>query len=366
MSRLLRPVLAGTALGAAVLGLAVPAQAAPGWRITHRTAADYRELHDVTALNATTAWAVGSRQDSIMLVERWDGRAWREMPVPAALAPEKNAVLERVVATSAKDVWAIGAARKDGVDGLTIFGVHWDGTRWTGRTFAKNAWLNDVTTTGAPGEVWVSGGGAPCKAWSCKQWIQRFDGKTWRAVPVPNDGAYRLGARKGTGVWASADLTKHNTRESRQSLTRWTGKKWQAVAAPKFSVPKAYEAIFSDIHAVGPKDVWATVSFQNSAGGGYLNKSALVHWNGKKWKQYPVKAKRLVSLAHDGKKGFWMASSSGSDLFHIADAKVSAVAVPSWGGRDGDYGDLALIPGTRSLWAAGTLGRQGVIWKYGA
>jgi len=70
-------------------------------------------LSGVATQSATSAWAVGYTSVSVppriyrpSLIERWNGSAWRVVPVPRAGASDSD--LWGVTALSASNAWAVG------------------------------------------------------------------------------------------------------------------------------------------------------------------------------------------------------------------------------------------------------------------
>ena len=84
----------------------------------------------VTALSATSAWAVGDTvhrpQGMLTVIEHWNGKSWARVPSPGL------GLLASVTATSARDAWAVGltggAATAGGGSGVI---EHWNGSSWT-------------------------------------------------------------------------------------------------------------------------------------------------------------------------------------------------------------------------------------------
>lgn len=89
------------------------------------------ELLGVTALSATSAWAVGdsarSAGASNALITRWTGRRWVRQPGPDLSGADSG--LLSVSADAKDDAWAVGWVQ--GASGRESLIAHWDGTTWS-------------------------------------------------------------------------------------------------------------------------------------------------------------------------------------------------------------------------------------------
>jgi hypothetical protein len=103
-------------------------QHTPNPPIRHRH--QFNGLDDVAAISARKAWAVGSA-DQHSLIERWNGRAWRQQRVAAAVTTPHSDDLSAVAATSTRDVWAVGSVVATGTNTDSVLVMHWDGAHWT-------------------------------------------------------------------------------------------------------------------------------------------------------------------------------------------------------------------------------------------
>jgi hypothetical protein len=103
-------------------------------------------LNAVASSATTDVWAVGQLA-AAPLVERWDGSAWRELPLPRAhwqawYDRRVNSALDGVAALSPNDVW---------VTGFRI--EHWNGRLWQ----AGPAWGGNAIVVLSIRNVWVVG-----------------------------------------------------------------------------------------------------------------------------------------------------------------------------------------------------------------
>lgn len=381
MTPLKRTLLAGGAglLTLAALAPAVQAAPAPGWRIANVTAlpaGNDAYMNDVTATSAKGGWAVGStrpagRGNLGMLLKRWNGSTWTEVKVPAGLAPTPHAELWRVASSAWNDVWAFGVAKKGvNADSGVAFGVHWDGAEWSRKIFPAMQRPDQAASIGPHGQVLLIGR-AGCASWWCKPYAQRFDGKTWKAFPIPS-GIGDIHARSGKDIWATVNLADgRKTPVEKATLAHWNGRKWSTIPRPKLSSTAKKIWSFTSVYGTSGKSAWVSVAPSNLVDGG-MPGAYLGHWDGRKWRLTKINSKdHLRKIESDGAGGLW-ARSWDDYLVHYSGGKVTArIKAPRGSGTRAEVVSLVRIPGTRSLWAAGTVRSKqnwdtGVIWKYGA
>ncbi|CAM5358267.1 LigA protein OS=Streptomyces alboniger OX=132473 GN=CP975_31495 PE=4 SV=1 [Streptomyces alboniger] len=122
-------------------------------------------------------WLIGSR-DGAQVLLRWDGRGWRDLPVPPGSVYGLHIV-------AADDVWAAG----DTGSGAAV--SHFDGKAWQQTIVSgfPRSGLGSVLAV-SPTEVWAGGtagfiGGPAGKP--IPPLLVRFDGQSWSRVSVPAD-----------------------------------------------------------------------------------------------------------------------------------------------------------------------------------
>jgi len=91
------------------------------------------ELVSVSGTSATDVWAVGLVTGCFfvvpqMLIEHWNGKAWRTMRAPKVNSPEN--ALAGVAAISATNAWAVGTILGGQNVNQTLV-LHWNGTAWS-------------------------------------------------------------------------------------------------------------------------------------------------------------------------------------------------------------------------------------------
>jgi hypothetical protein len=168
---------------------------------------DSNHIAGLDVLSEDLAWAVGWHHSggdgkgggpSYPLVLRWDGRAWRILPVPDT----PNAALTAVVAVGRTDAWAVGSIDEGNEVPLAL---HWDGSNWTrarlpyaGHRFAH---LDGVAASGE-GDVWAVGDWAT--GHSGGTLAMHFDGSRWRIVRTPSPPPRPLLGRPYPGLQSVA------------------------------------------------------------------------------------------------------------------------------------------------------------------
>ena len=214
----------------------------------------FSALHAVTALSPSNVWAVGEQAGirnqapvTVPLIEHWNGTRWSIVPVPHAAV----GALESVSATSASDVWAVGAGQQTGQSTVAL---HFGGSSW-----------KLVTVPTPPG---TSGALSSVKALS------------------PAD-AWAVGESFPTAGGTGKILTDH-----------WNGTSWQVVTAPPVGGPGALSGL-SSVDAAAGTGVWAVGFWVTSTGGN----SVVLHWTGAAWKQETTASTsnlfRLAVLPHN-------------------------------------------------------------------
>jgi hypothetical protein len=363
--------LAGIAL--AGIGLAWPAagpaQAAgpPGWRVVLRVhfPSPQAAFHDstfdaVVAPARNDAWIFGSTDsagnEGQPVAEHWNGRAWKRVGLPAGLTGSVFAAS----AASPADIWAV--SQQSG------WVLHWNGARWSVALRLKEsgypAHFTGVTDLGR-GNVWVFGGVDNTLTDLVGFGTWHFNGRTWTHLSprTPGGNVVQASAASASDIWG----TGINVSESPTigKISHYNGRAWQNVrmAGSGIDWPRyEYAASASQVWVDG--DNATTPHFQ----------PVLARWDGRSWHPVAVHAPKEANLLNgitpDGHGGLWIVAHASSSsqwwmLHRSASGAWASVALPSHGW----IGQAALVPGTSSLWAAGTVpgadGSDAEIWAYG-
>jgi hypothetical protein len=218
---------------------------------------DMNEGGPLAADGPNDAWYLGTAYDPTTgaasnFIEEWDGCAWKQGALPAALADTGG--LADIAADGPDDVWVAGTD----ASGALLF-AHWDGRSWTsmpgpatGFTYTN---LSDLVIAGGH-DVWLAGWGETSDGKGADRLplIAHWSGGNWALSPAPaGDGEIdSIAATPGGGAWAVGD-TYHETGVPYSAyVLRWTGSAWVNVA-----VPTTGDASFDSVAAIPGGGVWA-------------------------------------------------------------------------------------------------------------
>jgi len=164
-------------------------------------------LEDVAATSATDAWAVGFTGRG-PLVLHWDGTAWTRTQLPATLERRVMAV-DAVAATSTANAWAVIRFRTGSSPRL----MHWNGSQW-GQVIMPDIGMRyglySVAATSAK-NVWAVGAGVILH-WNGRSWTCASISNTLFAVSTSSaDNAWAVGG--GSGQAAALHWNGHTWKE---------------------------------------------------------------------------------------------------------------------------------------------------------
>jgi hypothetical protein len=350
---------------AAALASGVPgvrAQASPGWRIVATVGSITRvEVPGwFTATSATDAFSSwnctdcsGATRDE-NFVERWNGRNWRPitaLPVALNLGPPSVISLS---ASSASNLWAVSSLGKVGI---------WNGRSWSVRRLPP--WVLRPTGSGdplaqavvfSPGNAWIFSASAVSEPTLAAHYYHG----AWHKVFLPA-APEEISAVAPNDIWALG----FPARQPGWVGMHWNGSAWRTLTLPPVTAPR--DSTFYAMTATGPDSVWLPREITAS---NHTTRVALLHWTGR-WHviTVPFPNAGFGNIAQDGAGGLWIKADTGNYLYHYGHGRWTRQAVPAKPGLTTFVGELTWIPGTRSLWATGTLGAAdaafGAILKYG-
>jgi len=352
-------VLGSVSAAVATMAAGLPVRAAdePPWQIAatvHYGPADYASGYSAVVASAKDdAWAFGGTNPggtSTPTAERWNGKRWQSWPLPTGL----SGFIVAADASSPSDVWAVGNG----------YALHWDGSRWTvAKTWSQAGETTSVAAI-SPTDVWVFGSSIFSGATGLGTW--HFTGRAWvRATGIAGT-IYRASAIMRHNIWAIAYSTGGG------SVVRYDGFTWERVTAADRALAGTQ---LDDILAVSADNVWVSGMSPATAADGYL---VLAHWNGTRWQRFtsPWRVQQPERFATDGVHGVWIPAVTGGDspatwILHLSAAGTWTRTLIATSGADTGVGvgDLALIPGTTTLWGSGglltTIGGSAAIWEHG-
>jgi hypothetical protein len=338
-------VAATASVALIVTGGAAQAASSPHWQVSYRSVSAVPDgLSGVTAPGKRDAWAVGVTRyrngTTRPLVLHWNGSAWRTQAMPASFRP---AFAE---SSSPDDVWIFGQTGPIGQEALV-----WDGSTWT--TVPLPQFSSGPFTVLSRSDVWADGEGS-CTPTVRTTAVWHWNGAAWASVQVP--GLVQDIAGAGSHAW----------------LLTLTGLRRLSTGDPTGS-PVIYRATGSTLARVTApgRRIWDAPQLAASPGGqlwiqgspGYnRNVTLLFHWTGRAWTSAKVPAavssQPLIvedPLTYDGHDGVWMGA-----FAHWTGTKwLNTFQIASMPGSDGfALEDIAAIPGSASIWAAGSVGRS--------
>jgi hypothetical protein len=334
-----------------VVSLAAPAGAADWQVVQPGPTRPITRLVGVTALDATTAWAVGEEAVGLSapgfpLIMRWAGGQWSKV----ATTLRWQGRLTSVAAVSARQAWAIGQD--------TDFRQHV--LRWNGSTWREVAvpgqddpGLQLSRVRSAAGQTWIVGteGSGPvalrrtADGWSRLPDVAAAGGLSGVQIRGPDD-VWVSGFTAGVGA-GSAGLVAH-----------WDGTAWQALPTP----PSCIFTGVSDVLADSDTDVWGAGGCR---GVGTIAPVTplLVHWDGTAWTRVtaPIQFGSLNTIAPDDQGRPRWISHTAFNLAPPAQAQYlsfdgqawTLVPGPAVAGQQMESMQVAHVPGTEATWAAG-------------
>lgn len=321
-------------------------------------------LNGVSALSSRDAWAVGyswnnTTGTSQTLIERWNGTKWRIVasPNPNRSGNRLNAVL----ALSASNVWAVGS---------TI--LHWNGRTWSVLTNPDPTASLFALAASSARDIWAVGAG------SHGTLTEHWNGRVWKVVSSPTppgflDTLWGVTVVSATDAWAVGDYFV--SLEPPHNLTlilHWNGKSWTVVPSPS---PTSSFNVLHSVVAASAKDVWA-VGNTSSSSNPNIDRTMIQHWNGTKWNlvaspNRSAFSNALLSVAVVSTKNIWAVgyynNGTPSDQTLTEQwngTRWKAVSSPNGGADVNILQSVTRVSRTGQVWAVGDFfDRSTSAWK---
>ena len=300
----------------------------------------------IIAAGRGQAWAFGGTDPggpSAPVAARWNGSTLTPSPLPAGL----TGFISDASAPAPTNVWAAGQYGR--------YVLHWTGRRWLVAGVWRHGQITGMTAISAT-DVWVFGttisGSRVLGSW-------HFDGSTWSQVHGPGRSIYRASAASRRDIWAIGASPQGDL------ILRYDGRSWRPV--PTGRTLAGVEP--RDILAISRHDVWVT---GNQVGPGGSTRLVLAHWNGIRWSRLVSGLDAWAGRLAPGPQGDVLLTATPADA--AATGLILRASSQGWGptivvqsSLGSGVSDVALAPGTWSLWATGgiltRLGGDAAIWS---
>jgi hypothetical protein len=353
MRRPVRMLLASVLLATSFAAGVAPANAAcrEPWVATGTDVAR-GYLTDVSVVDGSSAWAVGSRYDrdnnERFVAAHWDGTTWS--PEPLGFSP-LYANLFAVEAISASDVWASGVYFDEVDDRTELVMFHFNGVAWSvvDAPIARSQRITDLVAF-ASDDVWAAG--QYFASGEYRPWILHWNGVAWSVVdgvpdPSGEEFLYGIDGTSAGDVWVAG--TSSASGDAGAVLFHRDGGGWSRADLPRLpSQPRLHDV------AVAASDRAFAVGH---GGNGAL--ALALRWNGTAWRKMPVPDGPL-SLGG-------VEASTARDVVAIAGTATGDGLLLRWNGTtwrrmsvpDGTQGSLFEVDHAAGAWfVAGGRGRR--------
>jgi|HubBroStandDraft_4_1064222.scaffolds.fasta_scaffold124634_2 hypothetical protein len=355
--------VAGALVVAVASVTAAPAQAstAAAWRIVDMAgpANGSSSIYAVAASGPDNAWAAGMTctgpcAAATLIAERWDGHAWSAAAVPRRLTHDLTG---NVVATdSATNVWVF--AQNTFGTGRT-YALHLAGKTWSRSVLPAGAYITAAADFSAH-DAWAFGGTGAANG---AAYVIRYDGHKWHRVSAPN-GLEGVSAISPDDMWATDAQWKPtggNKLKLVQTAMHWNGKSWTRLAFPAMRSPKGYELETSVVLGLSATNMWAEYTYLRESPPGCCRPGGFLHWNGSSWHRVSIPPNLgyfAGNVVSDGHGGLWMEAGRGlpAEMFDYQYGRWHRYGLPVTKKQFLSSLNLALIPGTRSVFGGSSLG----------
>jgi hypothetical protein len=238
-------------------------------------------LWAVVDFSPTDAWAIGNAgtitESESQVIEHWNGTAWSLFPGPIFASGDTGS-LYAMAATSADNIWALGALNLDG-DGVEAVFEHWNGSAWTATTNVSLPWAFESASADAPNDIWAVGEGP---------FSVHYDGTSWTSVSTPRVGngpsmLHGVAALAPDNVWAVGYSSASDEAPMETLIEHYDGTSWSVVPSPNVGPNSKYQSNkLWGVTAVSANDIWAYGEYLAASGSGDQS-TLLLHWNGTSW-----------------------------------------------------------------------------------
>lgn len=319
---------AGTAGAAAQ---AKPKKAGPKWRVLAGAAPRLvGSLNQVEFLSTKYGWAAGVEgADNALALWKWNGRKWTRAEAGWNFAPAGLAV------SGPKKAWLTGVTL------TSAHALYYNGKSWREVAFPGPGVPVDLAA--APDGTAVS---VAQNVLTGVNAVHHWKNGKWRRLDVPLPSGTSLAA---VAVGSKKDIWLVGGRSVREGVSeslvmRWNGKTWKRL-------PVGGTRAITKIVVDAPGKAWALRG---------STKTNLVRWDGKRFRERGLpEGAGALTLTPDGAGGVWVLPYSRSDAKAAPYLRWAGSSWKAFNGprRDGvvGLGDIDLIPGTSRVVSVGGL-----------
>jgi len=316
---------------------------------------------DVSAVDASNAWAAGVRYDrdgnERLLVGRWNGTAWtREILGFSPLYANMFAI----EAVAIDDVWAAATFFDEADNRTEVVMLHYDGVDWSSveAPLARSQRITDMVAF-APDDVWAVGWYLADRQFRPR--ILHWDGATWSVVdgvtdPVGEEHLFAIAGTSADDIWVAG--TSGGRGGSGAIVLHLDAGGWSQAQLPSMA---AYPSL-ADVTVARTDRAFAVGHVDNGAA------PLALRWNGTSWRRMPVP---------DGVNSFGgVDAASARDVVTIGGTIAGEGTSYRWNGTswrtiavpDGTQGSLFEVDHSAEAWfvAAGRGARTSVLHRCAA
>lgn len=211
------------------------------------------------------------------------------------------------------------------------------GAGGTGLTFGPLNLFRSAHSTPVrfePGSLSVGTGGGPppftgagvsamsaashADAWIVGSVAWHWDGRAWRAVPLPKGDfeLWSVAAVTPHDAWAVGARGRGYLAASHGLIEHWNGARWNVVHLPHLE-----RSFLFGVSAAGPRSVWAVgATYGSNRAGRFVagrTRPLLLHWNGASWRRQALpwggRPLTLDKVVANGPTSLWVVSTGRQD-----------------------------------------------------
>jgi hypothetical protein len=332
---------------------------------------NYERANAVVAPGPSDVWAIGYSIEFFAgatqfqtLAMHWDGTSVEVVPTPS---PTSNSQLTSAAAVSSDNIFTVGYAYL-GSQPQTLI-EHWDGTSWSlvdspNPGGAENI-LEGVAASSAR-DVWAVGARINTGHFYQVPMTLHYNGSTWTTVRAPNPHGCNghsyltsVVARSRTLAWATGWC--ESSAGERGYVLHWDGKVWSVEKIIPQSVAPSSETY--GIAATGSNNIWVVGSYRRASTSDTV--PLTYHYDGTKWARVPAPASAIVlaGASLSNKYGLWTVGAGNSSQPPFAGASAAKYVDSAWVDKVPtmiDFGRLNAVTTdpTGTVWAAGSQIRE--------